>query len=106
MRVASGHFARPRVAPQELPPSWTMLHPCKCRFSHVFLSRGSIAAAMPESAWDSASSTDSRFAADPFSLIFGLAADTALGLPHYMKVSGQVIRSGMNEGVVAVSATH
>ena len=61
---------------------------------------------MSASAWDSAKAKDSRFAAEAFMLVFGLAADTALGLPHYMKVSGHVIRSGMNEGIKAVSATH
>ena len=59
---------------------------------------------MSESAWTRTDAKDSRFSAEAFMLIFGLAADTALGLPHYMKVSGHVIRSGMNEGVKAVSA--
>jgi len=61
-----------------------------------------IAKTMSASAWDSAKAKDSRFAAEAFMLVFGLAADTALGLPHYMKVSGHVIRSGMNEGIKAI----
>ena len=81
-----------------------MLHPCKWPFPHVVLSRGRIANGMSESAWTRTDAKDSRFSAEAFMLIFGLAADTALGLPHYMKVSGHVIRSGMNEGVKAVSA--
>lgn len=61
-----------------------------------------IAKDMAAGAWDSASAKDSRFSTAASQLIFGLAADTALGLPHYMKVSGHVIRSGMNEGVKAI----
>lgn len=61
-----------------------------------------IANGMSESAWTRTDAKDSRFSAEAFMLIFGLAADTALGLPHYMKVSGHVIRSGMNEGVKAI----
>jgi len=57
---------------------------------------------MSEGAWNSASAKDSRFSTEAFMLVFGLAADTALGLPHYMKVSGHVIRTGMNEGVKAI----
>ena len=105
MRAASGRAARPRVAPQEPQPSWTMLLPCKWPFPRVvLLSRGRIKDGMSESAWSSASAKDSRFSTEAFMLVFGLAADTALGLPHYMKVSGHVIRTGMNEGVKAVSA--
>ena len=62
-----------------------------------------IAAKMHPGAWTAELAKDSRFAVEAFMLVFGLAKDTALGLPHYMKVAPQAIRSGMNEGLEAVS---
>ena len=41
---------------------------------------------------------ESKFG-EAFMLVFGQAADTALGLPHYMKIAPALVRSGMNDGI-------
>ena len=46
---------------------------------------------------------ESKFG-EAFMLVFGQAADTALGLPHYMKIAPALVRSGMNDGILQVGA--